>query len=79
MPARSERRILAVGGSRAVALPPDWLEAVDLKTGDTVDVIYDSVVLVKPQGFRIDEGFLRKEFVQLRKMEQEKLRRERSV
>jgi len=79
MPARSERRILAVGGSRAVALPPDWLEAVDLKTGDTVDVIYDSVVLVKPQGFRIDEGFLRKEFMQLRKMETEKLRRERSV
>ena len=62
-----------------MALPPDWLEAVDLKTGDTVDVIYDSVVLVKPQGFRIDEGFLRKEFMQLRKMETEKLRRERSV
>jgi antitoxin component of MazEF toxin-antitoxin module len=65
MPARSDRRILAVGSSKAVALPPDWLRAFRLDVGDEIEVLYDSVVVVKPVALQIDEHFLRKEFHQL--------------
>lgn len=66
MPACSRRRIMAVGGSKVVAMPPDWLAAFELHLGDTVEVIYDSVVLIKPQEMRIDPDFLCKELAILR-------------
>ena len=56
---------MAVGGSRVVALPPDWLAALGLDLGDAVDVIYDSIVLVKPQSMRLDLEFLVKELALL--------------
>jgi antitoxin component of MazEF toxin-antitoxin module len=65
MPATSERRILAVGGSRAVAMPPEWLSALGLRVGDAIDVMYDSVVLVKPKDMDLDPDFLVKEFTRL--------------
>jgi antitoxin component of MazEF toxin-antitoxin module len=67
MPAICERRILAVGGSKAVAIPSDWLAAFELRLGDIVEVIHDSIVLVKPQEMLIDLDFLCKELAFLRK------------
>jgi antitoxin component of MazEF toxin-antitoxin module len=65
MAACSKRRILAVGGSRAVAMPPDWLVASGLDVGDKIELIYDSVVVVKPVGMKVDPKLIAKELALL--------------
>jgi len=42
--------------------------AFNLKAGDAVDIIYDSVVIVKPKRARLDPELFLKEFDILRKM-----------
>ena len=61
MPAKTERKILKVGPSKAVALPPDWLRALNLRLGDTIEVLYNFIVLIKPKGVPMDPAFLKKE------------------
>jgi antitoxin component of MazEF toxin-antitoxin module len=65
MPALARRHIVAVGGSKAIPLPPDWLVALGLDLGDAVEVVYDSVVVVIPLGMHLDREFLVKEFAML--------------
>ena len=67
-PAKTESKVIRVGGSQAVALPPHWLCAFNLKVGDVVEIIYDSVVIVKPKRARLDPELFLKEFDILRKM-----------
>ena len=67
MPALSQRRILSVGGSKAVALPPAWLAALGLDIGDDVIILYDSIVMIKPKGLKVSREFLLKEFALLDK------------
>jgi antitoxin component of MazEF toxin-antitoxin module len=65
MPARSERRVLKCGTSKTVALPPDWLRAFGLEVGDVIDVLYDSVLLIKPKHLELDLDLFVKEFATL--------------
>ena len=69
MPAKIERKILKSGDSKVTALPPDWLRAFDINVGDDVTMLYNSIVIVKPKGFKIDEDFLKKEFALIMKLE----------
>jgi len=62
MPSKIERKILKTGDSKVVALPPNWLRMFKLDIGDKVDVLYNSIVIVKPKGFKLDTAFLKKEF-----------------
>lgn len=62
LPAKIERKILKSGDSKAAALPPDWLRMFNLDVGDNIDIFYNSIVIVKPQGFKLDPDFLKKEF-----------------
>lgn len=48
-----------------MAMPPEWLSALGLRVGDAIDVMYDSVVLVKPKDMDLDPDFLVKEFTRL--------------
>jgi len=61
-PAKTERKVIRVGGSHAVALPPHWLCAFNLKVGDAVDVIYDNVVIIKAKRFKLDPELFLREF-----------------
>jgi antitoxin component of MazEF toxin-antitoxin module len=61
LPAKTERKILEAGTSKAVALPPDWLRALRLDKGDTIEVLYDYIVLIKPKNVKFDLAFLSKE------------------
>lgn len=70
MPAKIERKILKTGDSKVTALPPDWLRMFKLEIGDKIDVIYNSIVIVKPKGFKIDADFLRKEFDLILRLEE---------
>jgi hypothetical protein len=71
MPARTTRKILKLGGTtKGIALPLDWLRALKLDLGDTVDIIYGSVVLVKPQGLKLDFSLLKKELEMLARDEE---------
>ena len=58
MPIRTKRRIIAVGGSKSVSLPPCWLDAADLDLGDEVTMVADGVVLIAVKGTRIDAKHL---------------------
>jgi len=67
MPARSLRHVIRCGTSKGLTLPPDWLRAFELVVGDAVDVLYDSVLLVKPRALELDLDLLTKEFATLAK------------
>ena len=62
MPAKIQRKVLRSGDSKVAALPPDWLRMFRIEIGDTVDLIYDTIVIIKPRGFELDPEFLKKEF-----------------
>lgn len=55
------RRIMKEGGSKTIALPPHWLRALGLDAGDQLEVIYDSVILIKPIDEQIDIEILSRE------------------
>jgi len=71
LPAKIERKILKTGDSKATALPPDWLRAFKLDIGDSVEVLYNSIVIIKPKGFPLDPDFLKKEFDLILQLEKE--------
>jgi hypothetical protein len=53
MPGKTERKIVKVGGSKAVMMDPKWLEFFekDLKDNDNKVVMYsDSLVVIVPKG-----------------------------
>jgi len=68
-PAKTERKVIRVGGSQAVALPPHWLCAFNLKVGDVLDIIYDSVVIIKPKRAKLDPELFVKEFEMMASLE----------
>lgn len=70
MPAKIERKILKSGDSKCTALPPDWLRIFKIDVGDKVDILYNSIVIVKPKGFKLDADFLKKEFALMMELEQ---------
>jgi antitoxin component of MazEF toxin-antitoxin module len=72
MPAVSKRKVLKVGGSRTVALPPQWLDAFNLTIGNEVEVVYDSIVLIRPAGMKLDHILLKKEIELLATLEEAK-------
>jgi len=69
LPAKIERKILQSGSSKVAALPPDWLRAFKLEAGDTVEIFYDLVVIVKPKGLEIDPNFLANELKLIAELE----------
>ena len=69
MPAKIQRKVLQSGDSKVAALPPGWLRMFKIKLGDTVDVIYNSIVIIKTRGFDLDPGFLKKEFALILELE----------
>lgn len=69
MPARKDRKVLSSGDSKVVALPPDWLRALNLKVGDVVDLMYNSVVIIKSKGTKLDPALILKEIELLAMLE----------
>jgi antitoxin component of MazEF toxin-antitoxin module len=53
MPIVSFRKIIRTGGSRTVALPPAWLNALDLKLGSVLLMVADGVILITPPGMKL--------------------------
>jgi antitoxin component of MazEF toxin-antitoxin module len=71
MPAKVERKILEIGKSKATALPPDWLRALKLGIGDSVEMLYNFIVIIKPKNVKLDPVFLSKELEILAALEAE--------
>jgi len=71
MPAKIKRKVLQSGDSKVTALPPDWLRIFKIDVGDDVELLYNSVVIIKPKGFRIDFDFLKKELDLIMRLEKE--------
>jgi antitoxin component of MazEF toxin-antitoxin module len=49
MPAKQQGRIFQHGTSGVVAIPPGYLRYHELKPGDEVTILYDSLVLIIPK------------------------------
>jgi len=62
------RKIIQVGGSKVVALPPDWLHTYNLGLGDTVELFANSLLFVKPKTIDIDLELVRRELTMLAKV-----------
>lgn len=71
LPAKIVRKVLKSGDSKVAALPPDWLRMFKIEIGDNVDVVYNSIVIIKPRGFHLDPEFLKKEFDLILQLEKE--------
>ncbi len=54
MPVVSLRKIMQLGGSKTIALPPGWLAACNLDLGDQALLIADGAVLIVPKGQRLE-------------------------
>ncbi len=61
MPAKVYRKVLKLGDSKVTVLPPDWMRFYGIEAGDRVEIVYNSVVLIKPIGLKIDQDLIRKE------------------
>lgn len=48
MPAETKRRIIKLGGSGVVAIPPDYRRYHKLNPGTSVKIVYDNLLLVVP-------------------------------
>ena len=59
MPIISERKIIQVGGSRSVSLPPGWLNAAGLDLGDEIVLVADGVILIAARGTKLRPKQLR--------------------
>lgn len=71
MPAKMERKVRQSGDSKVTALPPDWLRMFNIDVGDSVTIFYNSIVFIKPKGFKLDAEFLKKEFALIMELEGE--------
>ncbi|MBT0159096.1 AbrB/MazE/SpoVT family DNA-binding domain-containing protein [Candidatus Bathyarchaeota archaeon A05DMB-2] len=49
MPAKSEHKIMKHGTSGVVVVPKPYRDYHDLKTGSTVTILYDSLLLIVPK------------------------------
>ncbi len=45
----TKRKIIRIGNSKAITLLDGWLQGLNLKEGDRVSVIYNSLLLVVPR------------------------------
>jgi antitoxin component of MazEF toxin-antitoxin module len=54
MPGLCERRISQVGGSKVIPLPLDWIRALNLDHGYTVQAVYDSILIIAPPTLKFD-------------------------
>ena len=54
MPGLCERRISKVGGSKVIPLPLDWIRALNLDHGDTVQAFYDGILIIAPPALKFD-------------------------
>ena len=69
MPSKIYRKVLQSGSSKCAALPPDWLRIFNLDAGATVEMVYDSVIIIKPTDLKLDIEFLKKELELIMKLE----------
>jgi antitoxin component of MazEF toxin-antitoxin module len=42
------RKIIRVGGSSSITIPRPWMSFYNLSCGDVVDLLVDSVLIIKP-------------------------------
>jgi hypothetical protein len=55
MVCKSERTLVALGGSIIIAMPKPWILGNGLQAGDKVELIFDDVVTVKPLHKEVDK------------------------
>ena len=61
MPLVLERKLVKTGSSTTINVPYDWLRTLKLKAGDVVELICDSVIIVRRKDIDFDAEALKKE------------------
>lgn len=70
MPAKIVRKVRQSGDSKVMAVPPDWARMFNVKVGDSITCLYDTIIIYKPPGLKLDPEFLKKEFAMILELEQ---------
>ena len=56
MPAVEKRKIIPIGeGGHAITLPKPFVDYYKLKAKDTVQILYDNILVVKPENIQLSE------------------------
>jgi len=56
MPALEKRKIISIGeGGHAITLPKPFVDYHKLKAKDSVQILYDNILVVKPEGLQLSE------------------------
>ena len=50
MPSKEHRQIISLGKSKVICLPKPFLDYHNIEKGDKVLLLYDSIILVLPEG-----------------------------
>lgn len=50
MPSQVRRTIGSVGGSNYVALPKPWMAFHQIEAGDSIELLFDGLLIVAPKG-----------------------------
>ena len=61
MPIVLERKLVKTGTSTTINLPPDWLRTLKLGVGDVVELLCDSVIVVRRKDLEFDAEMLKRE------------------
>jgi len=70
LPAKIERKVLKTGDSKVMAIPPDWARMFNIKVGDKIVCLYDTILIYKPPGMKLDSDFLKQEFAMILELEE---------
>lgn len=60
LPVIDERKIISVGNSSAVIMPPKWLKGAGLKEGDRVTVVANDELKIAPSSPKLTERLHKK-------------------
>jgi len=71
MPAKITRKVLRSGDSKVTALPPDWVRMFRINSGDSLEVLYNTIVIIKPPNLQLNPDFLKEEFALIMQIEEE--------
>jgi bifunctional DNA-binding transcriptional regulator/antitoxin component of YhaV-PrlF toxin-antitoxin module len=56
MPALEKRKVLPIGeGGRAITLPKPFVDYHKIKPKDEVQILYDTILIVRPEGVKLSE------------------------
>ena len=63
MPSKESRKVIKLGGSKAISLPKPFLDYHKIEGGDKVLLLYDGIILILPESFSQEQLEKKADFI----------------